>query len=273
MMSRSNPVRSSLHASEGGHWYTREGEPLYQIPKADGEGMRPVTLRDARKLKLVPGVSGILNCAAKPGLDRWLQEQVLLAALTLPRGSTEPEETWLERVRVDSKETGKKAADRGTAIHKAIQEWYDVGYCEPEYGVFCQSVSSALHKWTPSVFIPEKSFACPMGFGGKVDLQAYEGFVADAKTKEFTGEDLASGKQLAWDDHCMQLSAYRYGLNMPKARCANVFVSVNEPGLVILHEWTEEELERGWRMFLALLQFWQAKNRYNSSWLPERKAA
>jgi len=59
----------------------------------------------------------------------------------------------------------------------------------------------------------------------------------------------------------MQLAAYRAGLNLPKARCANVFVSVTEPGLVKIHEWTEEDLERAETMFSALLSYWYAKSR------------
>jgi hypothetical protein len=60
----------------------------------------------------------------------------------------------------------------------------------------------------------------------------------------------------------MQLSAYRVGLGLPKAECANVFVSVTEPGLVVIKEWSQEELERGWTMFSSLLAYWQAKNNH-----------
>ena len=60
--------------------------------------------------------------------------------------------------------------------------------------------------------------------------------------------------------NCMQLSAYRIGLQIPKARCANVFVSVTEPGLVVVKEWNEEELMRGWKMFDALKTYWYAKS-------------
>jgi hypothetical protein len=55
------------------------------------------------------------------------------------------------------------------------------------------------------------------------------------------------------------LIAYAMGLKIPHARCANVFVSVTEPGLVHIKEWTKEELDRAWRMFDSLLVFWYAK--------------
>ena len=58
----------------------------------------------------------------------------------------------------------------------------------------------------------------------------------------------------------MQLSAYRVGLGIPEARCANVFVSRSVPDLVVVREWSLEDLDRGWEMFVHLLQFWQLKN-------------
>jgi hypothetical protein len=60
----------------------------------------------------------------------------------------------------------------------------------------------------------------------------------------------------------MQLSAYRVGLGIPKARCANIFVSRNVPNLIVVREWSAEDLDRGWNMFFHLLQFWQYKNKH-----------
>jgi hypothetical protein len=82
--------------------------------------------------------------------------------------------------------------------------------------------------------------------------------VADIKTKEFSDPD----KVDLYDDHLMQLAAYRVGLGIPAARCANVFVSRSVPGLVVVKEWEEKDLKRGWAMFCALLQFWQLKNQH-----------
>jgi hypothetical protein len=64
----------------------------------------------------------------------------------------------------------------------------------------------------------------------------------DIKTKEFSDP----AKVDAYDEHLMQLSAYRVGLGIPTARCANVFVSRNVPNLVVVKEWSAEDLDRGW---------------------------
>ncbi len=59
----------------------------------------------------------------------------------------------------------------------------------------------------------------------------------------------------------IQLAAYREGLGLPGATCANLYFSRTVPGLVHLHVWKEEEVQRGWQMFLALLAYWGAKNK------------
>ena len=110
--------------SESGHWYDREGNPAYSITAKNGK-LRPTTLRDARTHNLCPSVTTIIGVAAKPGLDTWKQQQVLLSALTLPRQEGELEESWLERVMMDSKQTGRIAAERGTAIHATIQAFFE----------------------------------------------------------------------------------------------------------------------------------------------------
>jgi hypothetical protein len=102
-------------ATQAGHWYALNGEPRYTIKGANGRE-RNTTLADARKLQLVPSVTTIIRMAAAPALEKWKRDQVLLAALTLPRRDGEPEADWLRRVEQDSQEQGKQAAERGTAI-------------------------------------------------------------------------------------------------------------------------------------------------------------
>lgn len=256
------------HASESGHWYDRQGKPVYEVPRAKGGGMRPATLADAKKLALVPGVSGILGCAAKPGLVRWQVQQGILAALTLPKKPDEPEAEYIARIVRDSQEQARKAAERGTAIHAAIQGHYEGEPPQEEYWPFVAAARDALHNWIKSdtplpeyeaKWRPEKSFASPLGYGGKADLHN-QFAVVDFKSKEFE----EPVKMLAFDEHCMQLAAYRKGLGLRHARAANVFVSTKVPGLVHIHEWDEEELDRAWSKFLALLAYWKADRDYES---------
>ena len=245
------------HSSESTHWYTRTGDPMYTVPSKKDGSQRPTTLRDARERNLVPSVTTILNIAAKPGLNVWLQEQAILAALTLPRYENELESVWLRRVVQDSKSQARDAADLGTEIHTAVQGFYE-GRKASAFPIHVQTCTKAIEShYGARNWVAERAFAHEMGFGGKVDLHC-DGIVIDIKTKDFSDPS----KVVPYDEHLMQLAAYRVGLGMPEARCANVFISRTNPDLAVVTEWAEEDLQRGWKMFTALLSFWQYKNQY-----------
>jgi hypothetical protein len=250
-------IATDARAAESTHWYTRTGDPMYTVPSKKDGSQRPTTLRDARERNLVPSVTTILNIAAKPGLNVWLQEQAILAALTLPRYENEPESVWLKRVVQDSKSQAREAADLGTEIHTAVQGFYE-GRKASAFPIHVQTCTKAIEShYGARNWVAERAFAHEMGFGGKVDLHS-EGIVIDIKTKDFSDPS----KVVPYDEHLMQLAAYRVGLGMPEARCANVFISRTNPDLAVVTEWAEEDLQRGWKMFTALLSFWQYKNQY-----------
>lgn len=253
----------SEHSSDAGHWYDAvTGEPAYEVVGANGK-IRNTTLRDARKLNLVPSVTTILGQMAKPGLQTWLNQQILLSALTLPRNQDEPEAAWLERVLFDSKEAGKKAAERGNLIHAIIQTFYENEVYIPEYPKYVYEVEQTLdnefglHKW-----LAEQSFAHQLRFGGKCDLHApadpssdFPGAVIDIKTKE---TDLEKVKP--YDEHLYQLAAYREGLGIPNAICGNLFVNANtNQARLIIHD--PEDIADGWAVFCHLLRVYQIKNK------------
>lgn len=254
-------------ATEAGHWYAADGTPAYMVAGKNG-GLRPTTLRDARKLNLYPSVTTIMRCADAPALNRWKQQQILLSALTLPRNEGETTEAYAARIVKDADEQSNIARDLGTAIHGCIEKWL---LKEPFDQVYADHVSGAtetLSDWCGLDGIrAEKSFCHPLGFGGKVDVHkkpeidltvTHNGFVADFKSKDFTEDNPPA----TYENHAMQLAAYREGFEMPCARCAIIFVSTKVPGLTHLVEIGEDELQRGWHMFKALLQFWQLRNRY-----------
>lgn len=246
------------NTSESGHWYLPDGSPAYRIVGKNGKE-RNSTVKDAREHGLLPSVTTIIGCASKPALDVWKQQQAILAALTLPRLEGESEEDWLSRVVSDSKETAKQAAERGTQIHGVIEAFYE-GIYIPELPPYVRAVENAINEHFGSqLWMAEKSFAYG-GFGGKCDLiskshQKSDGFVIDFKTTE---KDL--DKLDYYFDHQMQLSAYRQGFEMPKARCAIVYVNAlqNKAKLV---EIPDDDLRIGWECFTHLLAFYRAKNK------------
>ena len=155
-----------VRAAESVHWYRKDGTPQYTVIGKDGKE-RASTLRDARKMDLVPSVTTILKTIYKPALEVWKQEQLLLAALTLPKQPNETEKSFIARVMYDSKETGRLAADRGTEIHESIEKYYRE---EPvEHIKICEGFDLQVVETFGNVdLIPEESFGG--GFGGKVDL-------------------------------------------------------------------------------------------------------
>jgi hypothetical protein len=190
-------------AAESGHWYTRDGEPAYTTIGANGK-RRNTTLRDARTQNLVPSVTTILGVADKPGLRRWLQEQVLLAALTLPKIDSKSDEQFIARIIDDSQEQTRSAADAGTDIHAAIEAFY-MGQQYDRHREHVQGAHGVLlSTYGHQPWVAERSFCHELGFGGKVDLHA-PGFVVDVKTKEFADPAKIDG----YDEHRMQLAAYR----------------------------------------------------------------
>jgi hypothetical protein len=240
-------------ATSAGHWYALDGTPCYTTLSKDGTE-RPTTLRDARKLALVPSVTTIIRQAAAPALEKWKRDQLMMAALTLPRRPHESEIDWLRRVEQDSQETGRKAADRGTEIHGAIERYYRQGFYAGSHSsvVDCSGKAIRAHcgerEWSA-----ERSFAHELGYGGKVDLHCAE-WIIDFKTK-----DGVEGSKL-YDEHYMQLAAYRRAL-CPNARAGILFVDRTDP-ICLFIEADADKMASGLAMFDSLLSFWQAKTGY-----------
>jgi hypothetical protein len=242
------------HESNSGHWYAKDGKPFYTIIGANGKE-RATRVTDARKLGLLPSVTTIIGgILAKPALERWKQEQVLLASLTLPRQENEPEADWLKRVIEDSRSTGKDAMERGTNMHNILELYFNQTYM-PEYPAYTIRTEQRLREHFGDQFwITEKSFAHnELGYAGKVDLHSFDdnGIVVDFKTKlDLKNPDI-------YTDHILQIVAYMYGLNLPLARGAICFVSEDE---TIIKEISQEDLQKGWKMFQCLLVFFRLKN-------------
>lgn len=239
------------HESESGHWYTKLGEPAYRIIGTNGVE-RNTTIKDARKHQLVPSVTTITNQLKSIGLERWQQGNLLLAALTLPKEASESEESWIDRVVQDGKSIGKEAAERGTRMHGVLESFYrrqEVAI----YPLYVIEVDRVITEhFGAQQWAAEASFASPLGYGGKIDLNGSE-VVIDFKSKIGNLD-----KVTVYHEQVMQLAAYRHGLNMPAARCANVFFT--EAGEVKLVEHSEDALASAWECFKCLLQFHKIKN-------------
>jgi hypothetical protein len=241
--------------SESGHWYKLDGTPCYEVEAKKG-GMRATTLRDARKLNLVPSVTTITKILDRPGLANWIQEQAIVSAITMPRLAGESDESLISRIKAESKERGIKAAERGTALHTDIERAIQGKPHGHEMHV--AAVADAMKKAGLDLFdgFAEKSFAHTDGFGGKIDWQR-DNVIVDFKSKDRIDDD----KRLAWDEHSIQLAAYAHGLEIESPRLLNIFVGIVD-GRVVVVEHAQEEAAKGLAMFRLMLKIWQLKNEY-----------
>jgi len=236
---------------------------MHWVTGANGKE-RDTTLRDARKHNLFPSVTGILDLIAKPALTNWIVDQNILAALTIPRVEGESDDTLCKRIKHDGREEGKAAAQVGTDIHDAIERiWKGKG---PQAGrsyadIAAEAVSAILAYTQDDVWNAECSVVGD-GYGGKVDLHSTE-YCIDYKTKNITDEQWEKSltdkpPKLAYDEHCMQLSAYDRALGGWGRKLVNVFVDRVIPGRVIIHEWDDNMYDR----FELLVKFWQLSKGY-----------
>jgi len=240
---------------ESTHWYDKDGKPAYTVMGLNGK-QRNTTLRDARKLNLVPSVTTILNVAAKPALENWKINQALLAVLTLPKNEGESLDDFMARAKQDSKEHSLKTAERGTQIHADIER----GYIGVSDSTAYNAVQGALELLLPhKKWIAEGSFCSTEGYGGKIDLYS-PGIVVDFKSKdELKGKDAS---KLVYDEHGQQLSAYAAGLGFKDPERISVFVDREDPSIVLVHKWDKESHNRHLGMFLALLRYWMLSKNY-----------
>jgi len=243
------------HASESQHWYTSDGVPMYTIIGKNGKE-RNTTLRDARKLNFKPSVTMIAGQAAKPGLEHWKIDQHILAVLTMPKIEGESESDYITRIKADAKEQAIKAAERGIWIHACIQAGFDREFdniiLTEEAEIYWLCAVDEIQKHTGhQQWEVETPFANDR-YGGKVDLHCQD-YVIDIKTKDTTLDDVKT-----WDEHHMQIAAYRHGLGLTRAKGGILFVSTKTVAAKLV--WiTEEELQRGLKMFNALTDFYYAK--------------
>ena len=238
------------YASEGGHFYDKDGTPRYTFINKKGEESK-TTLREARKNGWYPSVTQIIGLASKPSLEFWKQEQTILACLTMPLIAGESEQDYIKRLREDAKAQAKAAAEKGTEIHGLIEKGFRNELVE--LNKYYESVRNTIilecgvQEWST-----EKSFANSLGYGGKVDLHNAEYLI------DFKGTDKPLESLKLWDDHYLQLAAYDAGLVPAGRKCGICYVhrETAESRLIWIDE---KELMKGWKCFISLLDFYYNK--------------
>lgn len=270
-----------------GHFYDKEGKPVFEVPMTSKKGTRPTDVRDARKLGLNKSVTTVLKIPTNYNLDVWKQNELLEAVLLDLRQSggtidlfkhaaASPEDAikkWKRSVIDQSNNISKSTAEFGNKLHEELEKFCSGIKIESDnelHGflvrpseviknlcrelVTCRQEAEDVTKY----LVTEESFSCnEYRYGGTIDLYSKQGnFLMDFKSKN---KDVVD-KKTPYFSHCIQLAAYRYAKNMSSARCFNLYVSSTVKGMVYLHEWTQQELDKGLEMFLLLNKYYDLEN-------------
>jgi len=262
------PSMARTRTADSSHWYYTDGRPCYELPKADGKGMKNPTLADARKLNLLPSVTTILKILAKPALQDWLIEQAVLAVLSTPRHEGEALDAFAHRVlqieRVQDQES-TIARDRGTQIHDALECFAKKEPLTPELTPVLEFAKPVWDK-IDSLGRVEAVEAIYVGDGyaGKTDLLLIgpdEEWLIDYKTTKKLPE------KASWPEHRLQLAAYAKARE-PKAtkpiRTGNLYVSSLEPGKFVFWENPPYAADYAGG-FAPLVTHWQWLNNYRAT--------
>ena len=257
-----------IRRESSSHWYSSSGEPVHSVARVDGNGDRPTSLRDARKLKLFPSVTNILSVLAKPGLDVWKQEQAILSALTLPRIEGESDDDFAKRVVTDMSEQVARAADLGSAIHTACEIYAQSKALpeSPEVAPLFAPVREWFDNEVERIDCIERAVVHgEWGYAGRVDmvakLKSTGGWaVVDFKTQKVRRDAKGAVKPSFYETWPLQLEAYRQAIlhgaqGKQPADIVSLVIGSTEPVPVTMNIWPREH-ENYWRAFLNVRNLW-----------------
>jgi hypothetical protein len=246
--------------SESSHYYYKDGRPCHEVPYADpSKGMRSTTLKDARKLGLLPSVTTILRVLNRPALTEWLIETACLTVLTAPKLHGEDLDAFIKRVLTTEKQQdqeAQKARDLGTAVHAEIELRLNGGAPDPLLDAYCLPAIKIVNEL--GRVVASEKIIVGNGYAGTLDalLEGNETTIVDFKTCKKLPKE-------SWDEHKLQLSAYAVAAaaGSKKIQTANIYISTSSPGECVLclnHDWSKTYFDG----FRPLVQYWCWLNSY-----------
>lgn len=260
--------------SESAHYYNAEGAPCFEVPYADkSKGMRPVTLRDAKKMRLYPSVTTIIDdTLRKYGLDIYKGNQLIDATWAhlqaweewnIPIGVREPSTEDRDEIRIRARQHSSDAADFGTNVHTFIYKFLDTGYCalDDDLAWLAEWLGDQDLKTTylEMPFISNKRTARHGGrivppYGGTIDFLGWwggNGVIIDWKTQA-----TKPGKPInVYQTWGTQLAAYADARDSD-LDCYNVVISSTEPGRIEVVEWDCRDILDHGDYFECLYYLW-----------------
>lgn len=256
--------------TQGSHWYRMNGsicEPCYELPKKNGDGVKAVTLREAREFGLLPSVTTILGIVSKPELTNWLIGNGIMAALTLPRIEGEPLDNFVKRVIEDADKQSETARDFGTRIHDAIESFLTLSMrpIDEDVEPFVEPTLEWLDENLEQATSTECCVGCLVaGVAGRLDLVgSLKGIgpsVIDFKTQR------VKEKPAFYSEFPLQLAAYaRLSCGEPRGSwpaLVSVVIDSGKPSAPHVKVW-EKLGEYYWKLFQHALELWIYQKGYD----------
>ncbi len=252
--------------NNNGHYYTRDGQPMFYVPKKNGQGTRPTTIADARKLGLLPSVTTCLGVLRKPALERYLVRQAVIAFATSPDIPGETVDQKINRVLDVEKQQdqdAQAAADLGTKVHKALE-------CRLADMPIEVELPEEFQKVIETVVNDIKSYGEVIATEKVIVGKGYAG-TADVIVKTGGGPmmilDFKSSRSLptsdSWPEHKLQLALYAAALHKPDTPVmwvGNYYISTSAPGQWCKFSWAnwEQDADIG----LLICKIWGWLNKY-----------
>lgn len=236
---------------------------------SDKSKTRDTNLSDARKLGLYPSVTNIIRILDKPQLNAWKEEQMVLAALTVPVIEGETPDDRARRVIRDAQEQVEDARKRGHLLHKATEEFLLFGKSEPHESV--AHLFEPFPAWARENILEveySERVVIGNGYAGTLDLKA------DVRGHGWSLVDFKSrkpyqGKFRAYDEDGLQLAAYKMAdancCGRPVESLLSVFIPALEPGTPVISPWDAEDQAKYQEAFLHIFALWKLLKSYNPS--------
>lgn len=253
-------TEARVNQSQGSHFYSVAGEPLYEVQKKDGSGMRQFTLADARKMdpKPLPSVTTILKVLHKQALIEWMVEQGCLAVLTSPRLEGEQLDAFVRRILKTEKvqdQEAQIARDRGVEIHDGMEALAKGEPVSADLLPWIEPAWDGIRSYFGRVIATETILTGP-GFAGRADLIGGlldSDIIVDFKTTKKLPE------KASWPEHRLQLSGYakaHSALTQNRITTANLYISTVDCGKFAI--WPNPPWEPDYEFgFAPLVTHWQ----------------
>jgi len=246
---------------QGSHWYTKSGEAQHD---AD--------LRVARKATLYPSVTTVdKDVFINPFLDKWKQDQILIAAGDNHLQPHENAQQYAQRIWDISMEKSRVAMEFGNKIHDAIENhpqepedksllpWF-VEFSKWWDNTKLESVASEAILLDHDLGVAGKTDKIARGPNGRV--------VADWKTQDVKVDDKGRKKPVFYDSWGRQLAFYagcdakQSGTWPELPECISLVIDSNPGGLVYEKLWDRDEIKSAYKTFVTGAWLWFDKRGY-----------